>query len=79
MLMLPPICAHVAPGLGVPMLSLRSVPMLPPDLAHGELSLNQDVARNTLSVFLRVEVRVRVGVGVGVGVTIRFLCSCEWK
>ena len=64
------------------MLSLRSVPMLPPDLAHGELSLNQDVARNTLSVFLRVEVRVRVGVGVGVRLGLQYafcvLVSGRW-
>ncbi|KAJ1630729.1 hypothetical protein T492DRAFT_839785 [Pavlovales sp. CCMP2436] len=32
-----------------------SVPMLPPALAHDELSLNQGERRNTLSLFLRVE------------------------
>ena len=32
-----------------------SVPMLPPDLAHGAFSLNQGVARNTLSLFLTIK------------------------
>ena len=32
-----------------------SVPMLPPELAHGELSLNEGARRNALSVFLRIE------------------------
>ena len=37
--------------------SLRggSVPMLPPDLAHGTLSLNEGVARNALSLFLVIK------------------------
>ena len=29
--------------------------MLPPELAHGELSLNEGARRNALSVFLRIE------------------------
>ena len=32
-----------------------SVPMLPPELAHGELSLNEGARRNALSVFLRID------------------------
>ena len=32
-----------------------SVPMLPPELAHGELSLNEGVPRNAVSLFLEVD------------------------